>query len=111
MTACLLLVTRPADELTRQDLDDAAAQLRGLPDEPRLQQMRVLVLSAALDWLRRGGSPPDPDSTILGLHYSDEALREGIELALRHIARTTPRRLQRYALIDLANRLRPRSWW
>ncbi|MFF3566713.1 serine/threonine-protein kinase [Nocardia jiangxiensis] len=111
MTACLLLVTRPADELTREDLDAAATHLHGLHDEPRLHQLRVLVLSAALDWLRRGGSPPAPGSTILGLNYSDEALREGIELALRHIARTTPRRLQRYALIDLANRLRPRSWW
>ncbi|MQY19534.1 serine/threonine-protein kinase [Nocardia macrotermitis] len=111
MTACLLLVTQPADELTREDLDEAAAQLRGLPDEPRLQQMRVLVMSAALDWLRRGGPPPEPDATILGLRYSDEALRVGIELALRQIAHATPRRLQRYALIDLANRLRPRSWW
>jgi serine/threonine-protein kinase PknG len=111
MTACLLLVTRPAGELTRADLDEAAAHLRDLPDEPRLPQMRVLVLSAALDWLRRSENPPEPGATILGLAYTDAALRAGIELALRHIARTAPRRLQRYALIDLANRLRPRSWW
>ncbi|GAA5063178.1 serine/threonine-protein kinase [Nocardia callitridis] len=111
MTGCLLLTSRPIAELTESDLDDAADRLRELPDEPRLQQMQALVLGAALSWLRRGERPRNPDATILGLRYTDEELRKGIELVLRHIARTAPRRLQRYALIDLANHVRPRSWW
>ncbi|WP_308162897.1 serine/threonine-protein kinase [Nocardia alni] len=111
MTACLLLASRPAVTLTQDDLDEAAAHLRDLVDEPRLLQMQVLVMGAALSWLRRGERPPEPGATILGLHYTERELREGIELVLRHIARTTPRRLQRYALVDLANELRPRSWW
>ncbi|MFI5718320.1 tetratricopeptide repeat protein [Nocardia sp. NPDC051750] len=111
LTGCLLLVSRPIADLTRSDLDAAAERLQELPDEPRLQQMRALVLGAALAWLREGEGPQDPDATILGLRYTDEELRKGIELVLRHIARTAPRRLQRYALIDLANYLRPRSWW
>jgi len=111
MTACLLLVSRPPAELTQEDLDEAADRLRDLHDEPRLLQMQVVVLGAALGWLRHGEQPPAPGATILGLRYTDEELRGGIELVLRHIARNAPRRLQRYALIDLANHLRPRSWW
>jgi serine/threonine-protein kinase PknG len=111
ITACLLLVSRPVTDLTQSDLDEAADRLRGLPDEPRLLQMRALVLGSALGWLRRGQRPQDPDATILGLRYTEEDLREGIELLLRHIARAAPRRLQRYALVDLANYLRPWSWW
>jgi serine/threonine-protein kinase PknG len=111
MTACLLLVSRPAAALTQSDLDEAAAHLHNLVDEPRLLQMQALVLGAALSWLRRGEYPPEPGATILGLRYTDTELREGIELVLRHIARSAPHRLQRYALVDLANELRPRSWW
>lgn len=111
MTASLLLVSRPPAELTQEDLEEAAEHLRELPDEPRVPQMQALVLGAALTWLRQGERPPAPGATILGLPYTDEALRGGIEQVLRHIARNAPRRLQRYALVDLANQLRPRSWW
>ncbi|MBU3067431.1 protein kinase [Nocardia sp. NEAU-G5] len=111
MTASLLLVSRPSAALTQEDLEEAAHHLRELPDEPRLLQMQALVLGAALSWLRSGERPRTPDATILGMHYTDQELRAGIEIVLRHIARNAPRRLQRYALVDLANHLRPRSWW
>ncbi|WP_433661705.1 tetratricopeptide repeat protein [Nocardia sp. CA-128927] len=110
MTACLLLVTRPVPELTQTDLDAAAAHLHALPDEPRQMQLQAIVLSAALVWLNRGGQP-EPRSTILGFRYTESGLRGGLESVLRAVARSTSNRLHRYALIDLANGIRPRSLW
>ncbi|MFI5777150.1 tetratricopeptide repeat protein [Nocardia sp. NPDC051570] len=111
LTGCLLRVSRPANEMTQADLDEAADRLQTLPDEPRLFQLRAIVLGAALAWLRGGGRPDHPAATILGSPYTEAGLREGLESVLRIIARTSPHRLQRYALVDLANSLRPRSWW
>ncbi|MFC9432307.1 tetratricopeptide repeat protein [Nocardia sp. NPDC057030] len=110
MTACLLLVTKPVAELTQADLDAAAAHLYALPDEPRLMQLQAIVLAAALAWLNNGGKP-EGRSTILGFRYTEDGLRGGLESVLRAVARTTQNRLHRYALIDLANDIRPRSLW
>ncbi|MFI6171653.1 tetratricopeptide repeat protein [Nocardia sp. NPDC051052] len=110
MTACLLLVTRPVTELTQTDLDAAAAHLHALPDDPRLMQLQVIVLTAALTWLSRGGRP-ESRATILGFRYNESGLRGGLESTLRAVARSTTNRLHRYALIDLANDVRPRSLW
>ncbi|MEU0504984.1 tetratricopeptide repeat protein [Nocardia sp. NPDC005998] len=110
MTGCVLLVSRPVTELTQSDLD-AAARLAELPGEPRVLQMRALVLGVALAWLRHGGRPQDPNAAILGVRYLEKELRGGIERTLRRIAREAPHPSQRYALIDLANELRPQSWW
>ncbi|MGV9674816.1 tetratricopeptide repeat protein [Nocardia sp. NPDC003482] len=111
LTACLLLVSRSPADTTQADLDQAAARLQTLPDEPRLLQLEAIVLGAALSWLRAGGHPTSPTATILTAPYTEPGLREGLESVLRAIARTSPHRLQRYALVDLANSLRPRSWW
>ncbi|MFD6160207.1 serine/threonine-protein kinase PknG [Nocardia sp. NPDC060256] len=110
MTACLLLVTRPVTELTQTDLDAAAAHLHALPDDPRLMQLQAIVLTAALAWLSRGGQP-ESRATILGFRYTETGLRGGLESTLRAVARATSNRLHRYALIDLANDIRPRSLW
>ncbi|MBF6061681.1 protein kinase [Nocardia terpenica] len=110
LTGCLLLVSRPPAAISRADLEAAAARLQTLPDEPRQPQLRALVLGAALAWCRGGGQPP-AEATILDVPFTETGLREGLEWVLRSIARTTPRRLQRYALVDLANAIRPRSLW
>ncbi|RDI46126.1 serine/threonine-protein kinase [Nocardia mexicana] len=111
LTACLLLVSRPPQELTQADLNEAQARLQALPDDPRLLQLQAVVLGAALSWVRAGGRPEPEQSTVLGFPCTAAGLREGLETVLRTVARTSPRRLQRYALVDLANRVRPRSWW
>ncbi|WP_443678189.1 tetratricopeptide repeat protein [Nocardia pulmonis] len=111
LTGCLLLVSRPPNEITQADLDEAAMRLQALPDEPRLPQMQAIVLGVALAWLRTGRRPRPPDATIFGFPYTQAGLRGGLESVLRTIARMSPHRLQRYALVDLANSLRPRSWW
>ncbi|WP_280454859.1 serine/threonine-protein kinase [Nocardia brasiliensis] len=110
MTVCLLSATRPAADLTRADLDAAVAHVHALPDDPRLTQLRAIVLGAALSWVQAGGQA-EPRTTILGCPFTEAGLRGGLESALRAVARTTPSRLHRYALIDLANDIRPRSLW
>ncbi|WP_280266718.1 serine/threonine-protein kinase [Nocardia wallacei] len=111
LTACLLLVSRPAEELTQADLNEAQARLQALPDDPRVLQLQAVVLGAALSWVRAGGRAEPEHATILGFPYTPAGLREGLETALRTAARTSPRKLHRYALVDLANSVRPRSWW
>ncbi|WP_280276637.1 serine/threonine-protein kinase [Nocardia wallacei] len=111
LTACLLQVSRPPEELTQAELSEAENRLAALRDDPRQLQMQAVVLGAALAWLRAGGRPEPADATILGLPYTKAGLREGLEAVLRTAARTSPRRLHRYALVDLANRIRPQSLW
>ncbi|WP_024800396.1 serine/threonine-protein kinase [Nocardia sp. BMG51109] len=111
LTACLLVVSRPPAELTEEHLSVAEARLRALWDDPRRLQIQAVVLGAALAWVRADGRPGSPDATILDVPYTTAGLREGLESVLRTAARTSPRRLHRYALIDLANRVRPRSRW
>ncbi|WP_324194630.1 serine/threonine-protein kinase [Nocardia terpenica] len=113
MTAVLLLLTAaPVDELEESTLHIAAARVRSLPPgEPRAAQMRVLVLGTALAWLRAGRTPKLPDATLFGEPFAERDLRQGVESGLRALARTAPGRTHRYALVDLANSLRAKTWF
>ncbi|MFC9897799.1 tetratricopeptide repeat protein [Nocardia sp. NPDC127579] len=110
-TGCLLLVSQPIADLTQADLCTAAARLQELPDEPRVLPLRVVVVGAALEWLRGGGRPDGPSSRILGFPITETGLGRGLESSLRELARTVPDRLHRYRLVDLANQVRPKTWW
>jgi serine/threonine-protein kinase PknG len=110
LTSALILVgERPMHEITEADLREAARRVGRLADtEPRVLQIRALVLGTALDWVRSGAIPAaDP---ICDHTFDERGLRAGIEEALRELARHSPRRRHRYALIDLANSIRPPSW-
>lgn len=110
LTSALILVgERALAEITETDLRDAAHRVDQLADtEPRVLQIRALVLATALDWLRSGSVPAaDP---IGGHPFDQRGLRAGIEATLRELARHSPRRRHRYAMVDLANSIRPRSW-
>jgi serine/threonine-protein kinase PknG len=110
LTAVLMLLDgRPIADVTEADLRDAARRVHHLADtEPRVLQIRALVLGTALDWLRSGGTPSD--DPFLGRSFDQRGLRAGIEEALRELARHSPRRRHRYKLVDLANSIRPPSW-
>ncbi|MFF3569933.1 serine/threonine-protein kinase [Nocardia jiangxiensis] len=110
MTGSLLLVSRPTAEITERDLDTAAARLTALPDDPRTLQLKVIVVGAAVEWLRAGAQPARLQS-ILGFPVTPTGLRQGLESSLRALAQIAPDRWHRYRLIDLANQVRPRSWW
>ncbi|MFI7667883.1 tetratricopeptide repeat protein [Nocardia sp. NPDC049526] len=110
-TGCLLLVSRPIADITEEDICTAAARLEALPDDARTLQLQVIVVGAALEWLRVGGRPRNPNRTILGFSVTSAGLRQGLETSLRALARTAPDRWHRYRLVDLANSIRPRTRW
>ncbi|MEU6831316.1 tetratricopeptide repeat protein [Nocardia beijingensis] len=111
MTGCLLLVSQPIPETTEADLLEAAARLDAAPDEPRALQLQVIVVGAALEWVRAGGRSATPDATLLGFPFTPLGLQRGLESSLRALARIAPHRLHRYRLVDLANYVRPKSRW
>ncbi|MFF3221869.1 serine/threonine-protein kinase PknG [Nocardia suismassiliense] len=112
MTAVLLLLTAaPVAELDESTLHISASRVQSLPaGEGRAVQMRVLVLGAALAWLQAGNTPKRPDATLFGAPFTERCLREGTEAGLRALARSAPGRNHRYALVDLANSIRAKTW-
>ncbi|RDH76057.1 serine/threonine protein kinase [Mycolicibacterium moriokaense] len=110
LTSVLMLLTgKPVEDITEADLRDAARRVERLAKtEPRALQTRALVLGTALDWLRTGVTPAS--EPILGHPCDQQGLREGVEEALRELARHAPRRRHRYTLVDLANSIRPPTW-
>jgi serine/threonine-protein kinase PknG len=67
-------------------------------------QIRALVLGTALDWITEHEARPSP---ILGFPFTDHGLRLGVEASLRSLARLATSQSHRYALVDLANEVRP----
>ncbi|WP_330233447.1 serine/threonine-protein kinase PknG [Nocardia sp. NBC_00508] len=112
MTAVLLMLTAaPVAELDEFTLHISASRVQSLPrGESRAVQMRVLVLGAALAWLQAGNTPKRPDATLFGAPFTQRELRAGTEAGLRALARGAPNRKHRYALVDLANAIRAKSW-
>ncbi|MEU2104692.1 tetratricopeptide repeat protein [Nocardia sp. NPDC019255] len=112
MTAVLLMVTaEPVAELDEATLHISASRVLSLPaGESRVAQMRVLVLGAALAWLQAGNTPKRPDATLFGAPFTERELRAGAEAGLRSLARGAPNRRHRYALVDLANSIRAKTW-
>ncbi|WP_280448907.1 serine/threonine-protein kinase PknG [Nocardia brasiliensis] len=112
MTAVLLLLTAaPVAELDEATLHISASRVSSLPaGEGRAVQMRVLVLGAALAWLQAGNTPKRADATLFGAPFTERDLRMGTEAGLRALARSAPGRNHRYALVDLANSIRAKTW-
>lgn len=104
-SAVTLLSGRSAHELTEEQIRDAARRVESLPDtEPRVLQIRAMVLGTAMDWIAAHQANPQH---ILGFPFTDHGLRLGVEASLRNLARVTPSQAHRYALVDLANQVRP----
>ena len=104
-SAVTLLSGRSAHELSEEQIRDAARRVEALPDsEPRVLQIRALVLGTAMDWIADNTARPNP---ILGFAFTDNGLRLGVEASLRGLARVATSQAHRYALVDLANEVRP----
>jgi len=104
-SAVTLLSGRSTHELSEQQIRDAARRVEALPDtEPRVLQIRALVLGTAMDWIADNQAGPSP---ILGFPFTDHGLRLGVEASLRSLARVASSQAHRYALVDLANEVRP----
>jgi serine/threonine-protein kinase PknG len=89
-------VTEAAGQLARLQLDDAMRYT-----------LTAEVLSAALA-LSQAGTPVN-GSRLLDCDTSERGLRLGLERCYRALARLSPTQLGRYALVDLASDVRPRT--
>ncbi|MCX4098950.1 serine/threonine-protein kinase [Nocardia sp. alder85J] len=113
MTGVLLMLgAAPPADLDEYTLRVAAARVRALPaTEPRAVQMRLLVLGTALAWLQAGRTPREGNATLFGAAFTERGIRQSTESGLRELARSAPLRAHRYALVDLANMVRAKSWF
>ncbi|HEX7323236.1 MAG TPA: serine/threonine-protein kinase PknG [Mycobacterium sp.] len=106
-SAVTLLSGRSNNDITEEQIRDAARRVEALPEtEPRVLQIRALVLGAAMDWVSEHAASTNH---ILGFPFTDHGLRLGVEAALRSLARLAPNQAHRYALVDMANAVRPVS--
>ena len=107
-SAVTLLSGGSTSEITEGQIRDAARRVEALPPtEPRVLQIRALVLGGAMDWLE--GHHEASTNHILGFPFTKHGLRLGVEASLRTLARVAPTQRHRYTLVDLANRVRPTS--
>lgn len=106
-SAVTLMSGRSTGEITEEEIRDAARRVEALPPtEPRVLQIRALVLGGALDWLTNNEAS---SNHILGYPFTEHGLRLGVEAALRDLARVAPTQRHRYTLVDMANAVRPTS--
>ena len=107
-SAVTLLSGRSTGEITEEQIRDAARRVEALPPtEPRVLQIRALVLGSAMDWLEDHHEAST--NHILGFPFTKHGLRLGVEASLRTLARVAPTQRHRYTLVDMANRVRPTS--
>jgi len=101
---------RPPTELTEHDLVTSCAWLDSVDlDIATRARMSVEVLTAALRWVRAGRPGGSDDGTVLGCALNERELRFGLERAYRSLAVLESDPLARYALVDQANAVRPRT--
>ena len=108
LTSAVTLLSAPSTaDITERQIRDAARRVEALPEsEPRVLQIRTLVLGTALDWLADNAASTNH---ILGFPFTEHGLQLGVEASLRSLARVAPTQAHRYALVDLANNVRPIS--
>lgn len=110
LTAILCLV---AQDLTESRIRRAARRLEEIPStEPRFLQVKIFVLRAALTYLLEHGmdaaAGPAP---LFEYDFTVRGLRRGLAITLREQARVAPYPRHRYALVDMANKVRPATWF
>jgi serine/threonine-protein kinase PknG len=110
-SAVTLLSGRSSSAITEEQIRDAARRVEALPaTEPRVLQIRALVLGAAMDWLADNRDRIKASTNhILGFPFTEHGLRLGVEASLRDLARVAPTQRHRYTLVDMANKVRPTS--
>lgn len=113
LTTILHLVSGPADQLTEHRIRRAARRLEEIPtNEPRFLQIKIAVMNAALNWLRAMDLDcPASTGDLFDVPFTQRGLRTGISQALRLQARSAPFARHRYALVDMANTVRPTTWF
>jgi serine/threonine-protein kinase PknG len=94
------------------ELVAAASALEALPlDGEQRERLSADLLDAALR-VTLAGPPPIDDGGVrlLGVPLVERDLRIALERSYRELARHAANRAERIALVDDANRVRPRTW-
>ena len=96
---------------TLDELIAAGTALEALPLEgEQKERLTVGVLDAALRISQTGQAADQAPVRVLGLPLDEHELRLALERSYRELARHTASRAERIALVDDANRVRPRTW-
>ena len=107
LTAILCLVD---GEPTEDHIRLAARRLEQVPStEPRFMQIKVAVIEAGLTYLREQGAASS--ASLFEYPFTMRGLRRGLAHTLRAQARVAPYPRHRYALVDMANKVRPATWF
>ncbi|MGD7001523.1 tetratricopeptide repeat protein [Corynebacterium halotolerans] len=110
LTSILELISA---RLTESRIRRAARRLEEIPtNEPRFFQIKTAVMSAALNFLREADLQSAASSNDLFEYpFTQRGLRYGLSDTLRLQARQAPFARHRYALVDMANQVRPVTWF
>ncbi|VEH06168.1 Serine/threonine-protein kinase PknG [Corynebacterium kutscheri] len=110
LTAILHLI---GDDLTESRIRRAAQRLAKIPTtEPRVLQIKIAVLNAALTWLRTFDlDAAASEAELFDTPFTQTGLREDLSASLRILARSTTNARHRYQLVDMANEVRPTTWF
>ena len=105
----ILLDARIPEDLDEETLLDAGQRAAALNLESAAKRatIRLRVLGAALDWLRAGNK--NTATQLLGAAFDEPGVRTGLEQGYRELARETPGMWERIALVEKANKIRPRT--
>lgn len=100
-------------QLTESRIRRAARRLDEIPtNEPRFLQIRAAILAAGLNFLRdarvEAAASPNP---LFEYPFTQRGLRTGLAETLRLLARSAVFARHRYALVDIANQIRPETWF
>lgn len=114
LTSILMLIS-DRNKLTESRIRRAARRLELMPtNEPRMQQVQLAVMLAGLNWIyarKNEGIKEEPQNPLFDLPFTERGLRMGLEDGLRNLARHTQFDLHRFRLVDMANKIRPRTWF
>lgn len=110
LTTIVQLISGPP---TESRIRRAARRLEEIPtNEPRFLQIKTAVLSAGLNFLRNADVEAAASPNFLFEYpFTQRGLRLGLSNALRRQARNTPFSRHRYDLVDMANQVRPVTWF
>jgi serine/threonine-protein kinase PknG len=102
-----------SDQPAITSITGAAEKLAALElDVARRARLSVEVLQAAFDWLASDTATPPSikgRGELLGCELTDRGLRLGLERHYRTLARLADTPEERFALVDRANAVRPRT--
>ena len=110
LTTVLELVSA---QRTESRIRRAARRLNEIPaSEPRFLQIKIAVMSAAYEFLREADVESAASKNYLFEYpFTQTGLRYGLAATLREQARIAPSARHRYALVDMANQVRPETWF